>query len=98
MKNSYQEFLESKRVRVEPCGFEVAMNDLNPMLFDWQRAIVKWALHRGRACLFEDCGLGKTIQELEWAHQICKKTGGRVLILTPLTVAPQFVSEGNKFG
>ncbi len=95
---NYQQFLESKRMAVPSVGFDVPLENLNPKLFDWQRAIVRWALHRGRACLFEDCGLGKTVQELEWAHQVCLKKTGSVLILTPLAVAPQFVSEGQKFG
>ena len=95
---SYEQFLESKRLRVEACGFTVEDSDLNPMLFDWQRAVVRWALHRGRAALFEDCGLGKTPQQLEWARHVCRHTGARVLILTPLAVAPQTVSEGRKFG
>jgi DNA modification methylase len=64
------------------------------MLFDWQRDIVAWALRRGRGCLFEDCGLGKTAQQLEWAQHI----PGRVLILAPLAVSTQTVAEGQKFG
>jgi DNA modification methylase/superfamily II DNA or RNA helicase len=94
----YTEFLESKRVRVESVGFDVADGALNPMLFDWQRAIVRWALRRGRAAMFEDCGLGKTPQQLEWARQVCTHTGGNVLILTPLAVAAQTQREGVKFG
>lgn len=94
----YAEFLESKRVRVEACGFDVPMENLNPKLFDWQRAVVRWSIHRGRASLFEDCGLGKTIQELEWGHQIIKHENCKGLILTPLAVAQQFVEEGQKFG
>lgn len=96
--SNYQSFLESKRVRCESVGFEVHDSDINPMLFDWQRAIVRWALHRGRAALFEDCGLGKTPQQLEWARQVCAYTGGNVLILTPLAVAAQTKREGEKFG
>jgi len=96
----YDEFLKSKRANVEPVGFDVPLQSLNPMLFDWQKAIVRWALHRGRAALFEDCGLGKTGQQLEWAFQVCchKGTKGNVLILAPLAVAEQTVREGNKFG
>lgn len=94
----YQAFLESKQLLHDSCGFDVDEADLNPMLFDWQRAIVRWALKKGRAALFEDCGLGKTPQQLEWAHQVCRHTGGNVLILAPLAVSAQTVREGTKFG
>lgn len=94
----YAEFLASKRERVEPVGFAVDDDELNPALFPWQRAVVKWALRRGRAALFEDCGLGKTAQQIEWARHVAARTGGRVLILAPLAVADQTVREGGKFG
>jgi superfamily II DNA or RNA helicase len=94
----YDTFLAGKRVAVDPVGFEVPIDAINPMLFDWQRAIVRWALHRGRAALFEDCGLGKTPQQIEWARNVCQHTGGNVLILAPLAVAAQTQREGRKFG
>lgn len=94
----YEQFLATKRKRVEAVGFNVELEDLNAKLFDWQKAVVRWALHRGRAALFEDCGLGKTPQQLEWAHQVCLRTGGNVLILTPLAVAGQTIREAAKFG
>lgn len=95
--SEYAQFLATKRATVEPVGFEVADADLNQKLFDWQRAIVRWALHRGRAALFEDCGLGKTPQQLEWAHHVSMHTGRPVLILAPLAVARQTQREGVKF-
>jgi hypothetical protein len=95
--SEYAAFLAGKRATVEPVGFEVADADLNQQLFDWQRAIVRWALHRGRAALFEDCGLGKTPQQLEWANQVARHTGRPVLILAPLAVARQTQREGEKF-
>jgi hypothetical protein len=67
------------------------------MLFDWQKDIVKWSLKKGKAALFEDCGLGKTPQQLEWARQVCNYTGKNVLILAPLAVSSQTVREGKKF-
>ena len=94
----YHDFLAQKRSITAPVGFDVNEADLNPMLFPFQRAIVRWSLHRGRAALFEDCGLGKTPQQLEWGHQVHKRTGGNVLILCPLAVAAQTVREGEKFG
>ena len=64
----------------------------------FQRDIVTWSSRRGRAAIFADCGMGKTVMQLEWARQVCAHTGGRVLILAPLAVATQTVEEGQKFG
>lgn len=93
---NYHDFLDHKLTRIEPVGFEV--ETINPHLFDWQAQIVRWALRRGRAALFEDCGLGKTLQQLVWADEVSRRTGRPVLILTPLAVASQTVKEGAKFG
>ncbi len=95
---TYQDFLSEKVVSAQPIGFDVDLSDLNPALFDWQRVVVQWALKRGRAALFESCGLGKTLQQLEWARQIHRLAGGDVLILAPLAVSSQTVREGAKFG
>lgn len=95
---SYEDFLESKRVKSVAVGFEVGDRELNPNLFPFQRAIAKWALRRGRAAVFADCGLGKTAMQLEWASKVVSKIGGDVLILAPLAVAQQTVEEGVKFG
>ncbi len=95
---SYKTFLSDKRISFESCGFDMAQNKLNPVLFDWQRACVQWALKKGRSALFEGTGLGKTIQFLDWSRIICEKTKGDVLILAPLAVASQTKREGKKFG
>lgn len=94
----YDAFLATKRENVKAVGFDVEESAMTPMLFDWQRHIVKWALARGRAALFEDCGLGKTAQQVEWARHVVAHTGRAVLILAPLAVADQTVREGAKFG
>lgn len=93
---NYDQFIASKIKTVPPCGFEPS--ELNRNLFDWQKHVVAWACRQGRAALFEDCGLGKTLQQLEWANQVVKHTEGAVLILTPLAVAHQTAQEGIKFG
>lgn len=92
----YADFLNNKTVTIPPSGFDP--DDLNPQLFPFQAAIVRWALRRGKAALFEDCGLGKTPQQLEWARQVCQHTGGNVLIFAPLAVSIQTQREGAKFG
>ncbi len=93
----YTDFIKTKELKFESVGF-VPSEKLNSYLFDWQRDIVTWALKKGRACLFEDCGLGKTIQQLEWANQVVLNTGRSVLILAPLAVSEQTIREGQKFG
>jgi hypothetical protein len=95
MTLNYDDFLERKLRRPSACGFEAT--NINPQLFDWQREIVGWAVRQGRAALFEDCGLGKTAQQLEWANQVHHKTGGNILILSPLAVAQQTAREAIKF-
>jgi len=92
----YESFIVAKSRKPQAQGFEP--RPLTAPLFDWQAHIVRWAIRQGRAALFEDCGLGKTIQQLEWAHQVAQETSGAVLILTPLAVAAQTQREGAKFG
>ncbi len=90
----YTEFLKTKKLSIIPSGFEV--NDINPLLFDFQSDIVKWSLKKGKAAIFAGTGLGKTLMQLEWAHKVCKHTNKNVLILAPLAVAQQTVREGHK--
>src|SRR5581483_991936 len=92
--NSYHDFLASKRIAAEAHGFTVQADTLPAVLFPWQRLIVAWALQRGRAALFEDTGLGKTLQQLAWSQAVARHTGKPVLILAPLAVADQTAREG----
>ena len=94
----YQEFIRSKEKSIQSSGFESDRASYNKNLFDWQRDIVHWALKKGKASLFEDCGLGKTLQQLSFGEEVCKYTGGKALILAPLAVASQTKAEGEKFG
>lgn len=94
--SAYAEFLERKAQAASDGGFAPAW--MPDFLFDFQRALVEWALRKGRSAIFADCGLGKTPMQLVWAENVVRKTNGRVLILTPLAVGPQTVMEGNKFG
>lgn len=94
----YDDFIAAKRLVSEPAGFDVAHEDIHPILFPFQRDIVRWAIRRGRAAIFADCGLGKTLQQLEWARHVHAHTGGDVLILAPLAVAAQTAREGEKIG
>jgi DNA modification methylase len=96
MNIEYKRFIESKRVLDIPTGFEPT--NINSMLFPFQHDIVRWAIKRGRAAIFADCGLGKTPMQLEWADKVSKYTDGPVLILAPLAVSHQTAREGEKFG
>lgn len=94
---TYEKFLAEKAIVDIPTGFEPT-GELPEKLFDFQKDVVRWGLRRGRAALFEDCGLGKSPQQLAWAEQVVKQTGKSVLILAPYCVAQQTVREGKKFG
>ena len=92
----YEEFVQSKRRTEVPTGHNPG--ELNQHLFDFQRTIVAWAVRRGRAAIFADTGLGKTLMQLSWAHEVASHTGGAVLVLAPLAVSEQTIEQGAKFG
>ncbi len=95
----YESFLLSKQISARPTGFDVQDEAINPKLFPFQRAVVRWAVHRGSAAVFATTGLGKTAIQLCYADMMLKATGtARALILAPLNVARQTVREGHKFG
>ena len=92
----YHAFLDRKTQVGAAHGFDpVWMPD---QLFPFQVALVEWAVRKGRAAIFADCGLGKTFMQLAWAENVARHTDRRVLILTPLAVAFQTVREGEKIG
>lgn len=92
----YIDFLEKKKKNRIESGFDA--NEMNSSLFPFQEYCVKRALKAGKFALFEDCGLGKTLQQLEWAKQVSEYTNKPVVILAPLGVVPQTIQEGIKFG
>ena len=95
----YRDFISHKVSQsINTESIKLSPDDLNPKLYKFQRDIVRWALAKGRAAIFADCGLGKTPMQLEWAAQVHKRMGGYVLILAPLAVSSQTVAEGIKFG
>ena len=97
MSADYVEFLAGKVPRSVPSGMR-EVPPLSPHLKPFQRAIVGWALRRGKAALFEATGLGKTIQQLAWARAVVDEVGSPILVLTPLAVAEQTVAEAERFG
>jgi hypothetical protein len=93
---NYAEFIDRKTQLGSQSGFApVWMPDF---LFDFQKSLVEWAILKGRAAIFADCGLGKTPMQLVWAENVVRKTNRPVLILTPLAVSHQTVEEAHKFG
>lgn len=95
---NYEQFLKKKQKQVIQSGFEVDQKLLNKNLFDFQKFIVSRALKAGKYAIFADCGLGKTLMQLEWASKVHEHTGKRVLILAPLAVVKQTEREAVKFG
>jgi len=93
---SYNEFLASKRQLSGFYGFDPEF--IPEAAFPFQTKLIEWACKKGRGAVFADCGLGKTLIQLAWAENVARKTGGRVLILTPLAVSHQTVAEAGKFG
>jgi len=92
----YDQFVQRKRRAEVATGHQPS--DLNEYLKPFQHAIVSWAVRRGRAAVFADTGLGKTIMQLSWADEVQSHTGGKVLVLAPLAVSEQTIEEGAKFG
>ena len=92
----YSSFLESKQILERDVGFE--SSELPEKLFEFQKAIVKWAVMKGRASIFADTGLGKSFMQVSWAEQVTKHTNRQVLIVSPLCVAEQTISEAKKLG
>jgi DNA modification methylase len=89
---AYAEFLATKAF-VAPAS-DVEPHDTHPSLYPFQRAMTEWAIRRGRAAIFADCGLGKTRMQVEWVRQI----GAPALIVAPLAVAEQTIAEAALMG
>jgi superfamily II DNA or RNA helicase len=92
--SAYAEFLARKQSRVETPGREVTADDVHPMLHDWQNELVRWAVRTGRAAIWADTGLGKTVMQLEWA----RLSGPTSIVVAPLAVCQQTVREATKLG
>ncbi len=94
--NDYVGFLDSKRLTAQPVGFEPG--PLHPAMFPYQADVTRWDIRRGRSAMFQDCGLGKTFEQIEWAREVQRHTGGRVIDFAPLAVAEQTIEEAKRFG
>lgn len=92
----YQSFLHHKAQLGGMYGFKPIW--LPDSLFDFQNHLCDWSIRLGRAAIFADCGLGKTLMQLVWAENVVRHTNQSVLIITPLAVSHQTVREAEKFG
>jgi len=93
---TYAEFLNAKVQAGSLSGFTPTY--IPDWLFDFQQALVGWAVRKGRAAIFADCGMGKTPMQLVWAQNVVAHTNRPVLIMAPLAVSTQTVREAMKFG
>ena len=93
---NYKEFLEQKKHSIGNFGFEA--NYIPEIAFDFQKHIIEKAIQKGRMAIFADTGLGKTLIQISIAKNIVNETNKKVLILTPLAVAFQFILEAEKLG
>ena len=88
----YADFLAGKAALPPESG--ITPGPTHPSLYGFQAALARWAIARGRAAIFADCGLGKTRMQVEWARQV----GGPVLIVAPLAVGEQTIAEAAQMG
>ena len=95
---TYEEFLKTKEMRAEACGFDIDRDSINPHAFDYQKDIISWACKKGKCAILTGCGTGKTVMLLEWCKAVHKHTGKPVLIVSPLSVVNQTSREAIKFG
>lgn len=93
---NYDELLARKAQLSDSGGFAPLI--VPDHLFDFQRSLTEFAVRRGRAGIFADCGMGKTAIELAWAENVYRHSGRPVLVLTPLAVGQQIRAEAERFG
>lgn len=94
---TYDEFLKTKEMRAEACGFDVDRSTITPYAFDYQKDIIAWACKKGKCAILTGCGSGKTLMQLEWCRAVHEHTGKPVLIVAPLSVVRQTQGEAEKF-
>lgn len=94
--DNYEAFLSRKLSDGANSGFDPLF--IPDCAYGFQRKIMEWSIQKGRGAILADCGLGKTLQELTWCHNVVMHTNKKVLLVTMLAVVPQMVKEAEKFG
>ena len=94
---TYSEFLKTKEMKAEACGFDIDRSTINPLAFDYQKDIIAWACKKGKCAILTGCGSGKTLMQLEWCRAVHTHTHRPVLIVAPLSVVRQTQTEAEKF-
>ena len=94
---TYEEFLKTKEMKAEACGFDIDRNSITPYAFDYQKDIIAWACKKGKCAILTGCGTGKTLMLLEWCNAVHEQTNKPVLIVSPLSVVNQTQREAQKF-
>jgi len=94
---TYEEFLKGKELKTIEAGFDIDRDEICPMAFEFQKDIIQWACKKGKAAVLIGCGCGKTMIALSWSELVHKRTGGDVLIISPLSVVEQTKRESEKF-
>lgn len=89
--NGYDEFLKNKLYVRDKCGFSIDHSDLNPILFDFQKDIIRWSIGSGKSAIFAGTGLGKTLMQAEFARIVSEEEKIKILILAPLAVSKQTI-------
>jgi hypothetical protein len=96
LADPYTDFLRNKPTRAVANGFAYEGHDNS--LFDFQEACVAFAAKQGRAALFLDTGMGKTLCQLEWLTQAIRASNGYGILHAPLMVGAQILKEAQRFG
>lgn len=91
--DEYSEYVTGERKEISETDYEPS-----DFLFDYQADISRMAIRKRKFAAFVECGLGKTLILLEFArHAAAASVGRPILIVSPLMVIPQTVSESRRF-
>lgn len=98
--DQYYDFLSNKiDINTNLAGFTVDSSELHPSLYPHARDIVTWGTRLGRGLIAARFGLHKTSIQNELARLVHGRTGGKFLVVCPLSVRHQFMQkDGPRMG
>jgi len=97
-KPEYEDFLKAKVCVADRTGFDIDLNDVNPILKEHQKLIVAWACQGGLRAIFAAFGLGKSVIQLEVIRLCMAHEGCDGLIVLPLGVRQEFTRDAAMLG